>query len=421
MGGESPTIQLPLHNLTALQTNVAPSWVPQPNTRGTSDILYSCTFTLVLCVWTSIHPNVTVGEKPIVFHLRKIIWLIGAVLFPELMVFFAYEEWASAKKIQKDLNELSKQQEKQITFSMAYTFYTVMRGFLINIRGADDKDVPHFITSQGMKYFAQRNVFIELSEASIRDKSKADIFAKSLVCVQVLWVVAEVIARKAAGYPITLLELHTLVNILCALLLYSFWFSKPLGIEDPTVVDSPPLQELLASLKKPANRLCESDRGVLDLLQPYFVPFKGFTLYTHFSGSRRSSLAKLLVIVLVSSSYGGIHLAAWNSFFPTRVERLLWQISSIMSMAVPVFMIAVYIAGEFGIVFLVPHQSRISQRLGVFRARWARRQFTIYIFTGLAVVVPCRLFIVVESYISLRHVPIGVYATVPWSSYVPHL
>jgi hypothetical protein len=32
-----------------------------------------------------------------------------------------------------------------------------------------------------------------------------------------------------------------------------------------------------------------------------------------------------------------------------------------------------------------------------------------------------RLFLVVESFISLRDVPSGVYATVPWAQYIPHI
>ena len=32
-----------------------------------------------------------------------------------------------------------------------------------------------------------------------------------------------------------------------------------------------------------------------------------------------------------------------------------------------------------------------------------------------------RLYIVVEAFISLRHVPIGVYAAVPWVQAIPHV
>lgn len=31
-----------------------------------------------------------------------------------------------------------------------------------------------------------------------------------------------------------------------------------------------------------------------------------------------------------------------------------------------------------------------------------------------------RLYIVLESFLSVRHLPIGVYAAVPWANYIPH-
>lgn len=79
----------------------------------------------MLCVWTTIHPNITVGEKPIVFYLRKVIWLVGAVLFPELIVFFAYEEWTSARETRKALNEIAKQHGKEVLSINAHVVYSL--------------------------------------------------------------------------------------------------------------------------------------------------------------------------------------------------------------------------------------------------------------------------------------------------------
>jgi hypothetical protein len=35
-----------------------------------------------------------------------------------------------------------------------------------------------------------------------------------------------------------------------------------------------------------------------------------------------------LIIALVSGAYGELHALAWNSYFPTSIERLLWRASS---------------------------------------------------------------------------------------------
>jgi hypothetical protein len=35
--------------------------------------------------------------------------------------------------------------------------------------------------------------------------------------------------------------------------------------------------------------------------------------------------------------------------------------------------------------------------------------------------VGARLYLVVEAFISVRALPIGVFVTVPWANYIPHL
>jgi len=73
----------------------------------------------------------------------------------------------------------------------------------------------------------------------IDDKSKADLLAKLIVCVQASWTAAQIVARLERGIDLSLLEVATSSYILLALLAYTFWFRKPynvtLGI--PFVID----------------------------------------------------------------------------------------------------------------------------------------------------------------------------------------
>lgn len=80
----------------------------------------------------------------------------------------------------------------------------------------------------------------------IRDKSKTDWLGKGLVILQVLWMMLQCISRKAAGYPLSPLEVHTLVHAGCALLVYCLWFKKPLDIKEPTVIKYEEFENLLA-------------------------------------------------------------------------------------------------------------------------------------------------------------------------------
>lgn len=62
-----------------------------------------------------------------------------------------------------------------------------------------------------------------LKATYIDDRSKANILQKALILIQVSWMALQCIVRKAQGLPITLLEIHTMVHVICALMLYLIW------------------------------------------------------------------------------------------------------------------------------------------------------------------------------------------------------
>ena len=100
-------INLPLGNPTALNTEIAPLWVSEPNFRGTWRLLYSCVFTLTLCVYSSIHLNVPrKGERLWPYYRRKAKWVLIAILTPEIALFTAYTQFFTARKLYKELNSL---------------------------------------------------------------------------------------------------------------------------------------------------------------------------------------------------------------------------------------------------------------------------------------------------------------------------
>ena len=102
------------------------------------------------------------------------------------------------------------------------------------------------VTPKGVAFLAKHGRFLAAPVESIRDKSKADVLAKGLVCFQVGWLLVETISRKAVGYPITLLELHVLIHCGCAIAMYGLWFHKPMDTRDPILVDSSKWEDLLA-------------------------------------------------------------------------------------------------------------------------------------------------------------------------------
>ena len=65
-------------------------WKPSSETRGTFDILSTCIITMLLCVWTAVHLNVSPPGNVWTPRLRKVGWMILALLAPELV---AYTAW----------------------------------------------------------------------------------------------------------------------------------------------------------------------------------------------------------------------------------------------------------------------------------------------------------------------------------------
>jgi hypothetical protein len=76
----------------------------------------------------------------------------------------------------------------------------------------------------------------DISEESIGDKSKADGFAKFIVCMQATWFIIQSVGRLTMRLPISLLEMNTLLHAFCCLLIYVAWWRKPLDIEEPYLI-----------------------------------------------------------------------------------------------------------------------------------------------------------------------------------------
>lgn len=286
----------PTHNLTQLRTETAPSWVADADNRGTWNLLYSCVFTLALCVWTAIHLNVpAAGESRHRQFFRKAQWVIAAIFAPELAVYTAWQQWSWARQIRDELQasmakantrddnefataecgredqrhsppnqppEISCQGTKdkpmqvpfthqakvspQTSFSLTYGFYVVMGGFVVDVSDMHDKLTRLTVTPAGMLHLARLGLFERISDNDIGDKSKADWLAKGLVILQVTWMILQCISRRAAGYPLSPLEVHTLVHAGCALFMYTLWFKKPLDVKEPTVINTAGFEEPLA-------------------------------------------------------------------------------------------------------------------------------------------------------------------------------
>jgi hypothetical protein len=426
-----------------------------------------------------------------------------------------------------------------------------------------------YLTAKGVLALVEAGKLSLPSKEAIADRSKSDVLAKTLVCLQAGYIIVQSLSRLASGLPLTFLEINTLGHVLCALMMYTFWFHKPqdLGLSialeadlarelgnwhrsiydigfiadfcsiykvvwerakttrssktlslqgtpptsipntavprrEPSVFKGYPKESDVAILngddcvlvlnvyglddvpfEDMAKRMSSSDTwniftavycvdyfetrpeylndnprvhfcsvfwsgiqkfesGIRQLLETNTEPFEyrpwhleeGIPNWPS-SGllSGRTSLPPL-AIAISTALYGGLHGAAWHSFFPTEIEKWFWRVSSIVIAGSG--LVFAYGMTAYGFYYrLSPDQYRSFVRALARPLNWVLqvssvdldgwrytsrfRQALIICLCTLCVI--ARLFLVVESFISLRKVPIEVYQTPDWTQWIPHL
>ncbi|KAL8776849.1 MAG: hypothetical protein Q9213_008110 [Squamulea squamosa] len=269
----------PTRNLTELHVQYAPSFVAEPNGRGTWSLLYSCIFTLALCLWTAFHPNVKSPEaSKAAKYTLKWRWLAVAVFAPELGVLTAFKQFRQSRALAAELSRLREKAAREKSaintrarskqkfdgyskfkksecknepsclphFSHTYGFYVLMGGLAVNVHHLHDRLERVLLTPSGLKYLAEKGYFFEVADTDIQDKSKASWLAKGFVLLQITWTVLQCLSRKAVGLPLSVLEVHVLVHAGCALIMYVLWFNKPMDVDEPMDVTSEIPEKIVA-------------------------------------------------------------------------------------------------------------------------------------------------------------------------------
>ena len=118
--------------------------------------------------------------------------------------------------------------------------------------------------------------------------------------------------------------------------------------------------------------------------------------------SARDAIPFIFCMSVVGGVFGGIHCAGWFFDFPSSAEAMLWRFSS---------------AVLTGIAFLIPI---IVVFLGVLFI--VQEYFAVAVSAIIILVyVVSRLLLIVEAFISLRHLTPGMLALVKWTSFLPHI
>ena len=149
---------------------------------------------------------------------RKAFLMSLTIFAPEMMVGSAIGEYLLA------INKRSTKR-RGIEWTATHGFYALMGGFVVKI----DETTYLPISAKGILRLESRHdihtSIREIKFEDIIDKSKSDILAKCITCLQSLWLVMGCAARANQGLPITVLELATTGYVGCTVVSYVFFLS----------------------------------------------------------------------------------------------------------------------------------------------------------------------------------------------------
>jgi hypothetical protein len=110
----------------------------------------------------------------------------------------------------------------------------------------------------------------------------------------------QAIARKMAGYPFTLLEVHTLAHVLCALIMYLLFRQKPADVHGPTLI------KLDGEKLDAARQRLQTEEWLLSK--------RAYNLDTTTIPELESNLAPIVISIMrpliLCTAYGATHIAA---------------------------------------------------------------------------------------------------------------
>ena len=344
-------------------------------------------------------------------------------------------------------------------------FFIIMGGFHLfkeetsNDQGASyENDEPlHPLRASDLVDCNVYKSFIMPTKAEIRDRGKRHWLSKSLVLFQTSWFVLQCIARAREHLPITHFEIVTLAYTAINFVTFIFWWDKPLNVDRPirvfrkqtqsheTQTSETQLYETQASEKQPYETqasetqpyetqasktqsqirtpISESQESTWEAIvkvskaifylivgdQDWGVDLSCEDRVPRFWADTTGDdpLVANFIVLLVGFYFGGIHCIAWFFSFPTRVELLIWRISSAAITAVPIYILFVFnFAGLLENMDLKKYYK------------------TVLYFGPLSALIPyiiARALTLALVFTSLRDLPPGAYETVHWTIFIPHV
>jgi hypothetical protein len=139
---------------------------------------------------------------------------------------------------------------------------------------------------------------------------------------------------------------------------------------------------------------------------------------------------------ILSILYAGCHATAWSAYFPTFTERYFWRgacivIASGGPFAYILYLLHLNMKRKFSLSGLFGYTRDLADKKII--PRWLYTWCILPLCAGIFIVwclvvgagallyVLARIFIVIESFISMRNLPVGAYDSINWIQILPHM
>ncbi|KAL9009952.1 MAG: hypothetical protein Q9173_005068 [Seirophora scorigena] len=321
--------------------------------------------------------------------------------------------------------------------------WTMKHAFYLNMGGVwlQPKDSQPFPNNAAQLSYLVADGYMaipSLTEKEMWDKSKADRFAKIMACGQIGWLALQCVGRAVQHLPITPLELATVGFAIPSLATFALWFEKPADIDTPTKLPvSDTTAQLLERLSPRAYRWWQTPLDFIDTVNsPSFtseiiLKTEHWPGRSHFVGPAtrvrndifglKYSKLDQLAVGLVWIGYAGVHLSAWNFEFPTVTELLVWRISSlVMAGSMVVFWITGNRKSYLLLSYIWPSKKDHMEKISSERAKISTAQIVLGAVTTLSYLA-ARIILIVQVFLAFRKAPRGIFVTVEWTEFLPHV
>ncbi|KAG0694497.1 hypothetical protein DFH29DRAFT_992211 [Suillus ampliporus] len=422
------------------------------DTRSLLDIIWSCAATLFACTWTAIHPNIPgMKEGKVAITARRLSIMVAALIAPELMITWAARQFFSARAAAKEFNEAFGEQLAQAHsdhdisestatllseilasngsmsaskpagfggWTVSHGFFAWMGGFILYVNGKPRATLTPY---ELLEFVRQGHVDMPaITEVEIEDKSKGDVLSKSIAILQLAWFIIQFVARYVQNLPITLLEIDTLALAALTCIAYALWWKKPKDVWYPCIVHWKATGSPSRLVYDKANIL-SSDGCCLRFFKFLIYPLSSLSgtrvfISPHDVHSRRvpslggyGNLYHGKIVLLIGSFsgmvFGGIHCLGWDFLFQRYADQILWRAASIAMACIAVIFLL-----ESGYVIWLERVEDVQNTLLV-----SATIISSFIY------ISARVTLVVLIMLSLLSLPSGVYDTVAWTKFIPHL